>query len=364
MEQIGYTQAAGLMKLYGRTWSDGEVLHFNWTCSGFEVLFHGKCLTANFVADYSIEIEGSLNDVNAPRHESWPWVGVFLDGSELPSRRFEVNAPRRQELLFASAQAETHRIRVVKLTENFKTYLGLSGFSLDGHLLPLPQEAPKKMIEFIGDSITCGFSNETRERDRCFFTQDENGWLAHGPVAARQLGMDWSMISISGICLGPREEIPMQYAAKQLYCDTDRPGQEKAGQPVTHWDFSANPVDYIVLNLGTNDANAISASIAPEAVEAQFDKDYLEFLHILRQCHGPATHIICAMGSMDYYLYPNILKNVKTYQQKTGDDNISCLRYMRISPFDPLGGCSHPYLLTHQKMANTLAAHIQEVGRL
>ena len=358
MEKLSYPSVSPFLRAHGRTWSDGELLHFNWTCSGFELLFEGRFLAADFVAACTQELEGLPYDTNAPTHEVWPCVAVFLDGETRPYRRFCCGAVRTTEVLFSAEKTEKHLIRVVKLTENLKSYLALAAFHTEGTLLPL--SAPRRRsIEFIGDSITCGFGNETRERDRYFFAEDENGWLSHGAIAARELGMDWNMVSISGICLNPRESLPMAYAMSQIYCDTDRPGQERCGIPVAPWNFQANPRDYVVLNLGTNDASAVSLSADPAKMEAEFGRDYVAFLKLLRRCNGARTHIICALGSMDYYLYADIAESVRAYREETGDRQVSLLKYMRIGLMDPLGACAHPHVETHKKMAAELVRHIR-----
>ena len=151
----------------------------------------------------------------------------------------------------------------------------------------------------------------------------------------------------------------MAYAMNELYRFTDRPGQERLGLAPESWERSLCPKDYVVLNLGTNDANAISLSDAPEEMEEQFREDYISFLTLLRQCNGPATHLICAMGSMDYYLYDVILHAVGEYKKASGDEHVSCLKYMRISPTDPLGAMAHPYIQTQEKMAASLVKHIR-----
>lgn len=204
-------------------------------------------------------------------------------------------------------------VRVVKLTENIKTGLSLHSFDVDGEILMPVVEPIKKRIEFVGDSITCGFGLGTSEKDRFYYPQEENVWMAHGPTAARCLGMDWQMICISGICLAPRKEIPMPVAMNMLYEYTDRPAQQALELDADHWNFKEHPVDYVVINLGTNDATAASFSAAPKKIEEQYEKDYVHFLKTVRKCNGDKTKIICALGSMDYYFYDAMNRAVDDY---------------------------------------------------
>lgn len=359
MRFFPWQQAAPLATVQGRTWQGEAGLHFNWSCSGFTVTMQGGFLAAELTAFSSEEYEGAPGDTAAPHHTVWPWVAVFVDGADAPTRTFEVTDAASCYLLFRGDEA-SHTVRVVKLTENLKSGLCLHGLWVQGNLQPAPQP-PRKTIEYIGDSITCGFGNATKERDRLYYAQDENAWLAHGPLAARLLGMDWQMLSISGICLTPHASLPMPFAMEQLYEYTDLPGQQAQapGSAPQRWNFAARPADYIVLNLGTNDANAAALADDGEKEVRAFRSAYAAFLQTLRRLNGPNAQIVCALGSMDYYLYPEILAAVAEYRAQSGDTAVSCLRYLRISPADPLGACAHPHLVTHAKMARQLAAHIR-----
>ena len=58
----------------------------------------------------------------------------------------------------------------------------------------------KKKIEWIGDSITCGFGNDESDLpcgEGQWFDQ-HNAYLAYGPVLSRKLGVDFLLSSISG----------------------------------------------------------------------------------------------------------------------------------------------------------------------
>ncbi len=238
----------------------------------------------------------------------------------------------------------------------------LCGISAQGQFLK-PVLSARKRIEFIGDSITCGFGNETKDRNRAFFSDEENGWLSHAAIAARRLGMDWSQVSISGICLTPWEALPLPYAMNELYEYTDRVLEDRLEkQEYQRWDFEKHRTDYVVVNLGTNDTTAIMAQRDYEAAEDQFHQAYLSFLQTLRALHGPDATIICALGSMDYYLYHRLTKIVEEYKKSLCDEKVICFRYPRISVFDPLGACGHPHTVTHEKMADALVRFINALG--
>ncbi|MFA9463945.1 MAG: SGNH/GDSL hydrolase family protein [Velocimicrobium sp.] len=223
----------------------------------------------------------------------------------------------------------------------------------------------KCSIEFIGDSITCGFGNLSNERDRLFFSEDENGWMSHAAIAARKLDAEFSIISYSGIAITKgiehsKWEMP---SMEDLYPYTDRLIEEKHGvkDSFKKWDFKQNTPDVIVLNLGTNDATVIELNEEISLGIERFEKEYYQFLKMLREKNGTKPWIICSLGSMDYYLYDNIKKVAELFSKINGDSKIRCFKYDRIRYTDGLGACSHPNIMTHSRMGNQIADYITKL---
>ena len=130
MQRYTVSELSQHLVTYGRTFRDPQqdVLYFNWSCSTVEFIFSGTHLAISFQADCGYEFEGLPSDPNCPKRATWPWVAVFLDDMAMPIRKFEVASPRETWLVYHSAQPETHRIRLTKLTENSKSFLGISAF--------------------------------------------------------------------------------------------------------------------------------------------------------------------------------------------------------------------------------------------
>lgn len=353
----------GCLRPLGRTLQDPGtgVLYCDWTLSGVELWFRGRTLLAELTALPGAEQDRSPLTGCVTDRPTWPWCAVVLDDDEQPSRVFEVGRERETQLLFHSEQEELHRVRLVKRTENAKGYLGLAGLWADGEILPLPPQPQKKQIVFIGDSITCGFGNSTEDRDRLFFAADEDGWMSHGAITARLLDMEPTVISSSGICLTAYTGWPHPYAMDALYDYTDRMREDRLGRTkLTAWDFAAHPVDYVVLNLGTNDVNGMA--LEGEDGPRHQARAYRTFLEHLRAVH-PEAYLICALGSMDYYLYSDIQAVVAAYIRDTGDERVAAFRYPKMNIADPVGACGHPHIVTHQKMARALADFITALER-
>lgn len=364
MEWVPLKKCLSLLRTRGRVlWQeDTGRLYLNWTCSQVEVNFRGTCLVACLRAESGLsgQADGPLGE----HRVLWPWAAVLEEDREDFSRRFQVDDKSPAMLLWFGPKPETRRLRLVKLTENQRTALALEGFWMEGELLP-PEPSPARgRIEFVGDSITCGYGNEGMGREKGYYSAEENGWLTYGALTARALGLEASMISISGICLAPRQGKPERYSMRDIYSYTDRVQEDNQGRPsLTPWDFKAAPLDYLVMNLGANDAMGVANAPDPEAERECFERDYEEFLYRLRELNGPRPWVVCALGPIGFELLPGIERAVRRYQNQSGDGRISLLRLPGIEPTDPVGPWGHPHWVTHQKMALALEEHLRRLPR-
>lgn len=347
------------LQLHGRTIFDEqkEALFVNWSCAGFTVRFTGSVLKVHLIA-MSDQIPGFPGMPTPP--PDWPCFGVVCDGGEL-SGRTHVTDEDKWFTVFEGDAGE-HVLRFVKLSENARGKLGVTELMTDGEFLPVQAEK-KPRIEIIGDSITCGFGNEAPDNAFEFKTSEENGWMSYAAQAARELGWEWSMLCESGInaCKPEHPMFPM-HAMEDIYTLTDELYDTRRGSEPEKWDFAANPSDVVVISLGTNDSNPIrfynDFNEIP-AMEAWFHEKYKEFVRSVRRANGPDTFIVCALGSMDYYLYHHIRDVVAELKAETGDEKIGALEFIPINVMmEGYGAAGHPSAKTHARMAKELAAYI------
>ncbi len=342
--------------------TETNAVFFNWTGSGFEMTFSGTKV--------EIELEGRA-DYYPTEGTNLPWIAVLIDGSSEPSKILEVAVGTNTYTIFESDTKEIHTIRVVKRSENAKGRVGMRRIVVAGEIVPTPPAKPRRRLEFIGDSITCGFGIETGENKGIFSTSLENGLKTYSAIAADILGADYHSICISGIPLCgsynknfrivlpdfPDFHPPMR-TMEDYYAYTDRFHQEACGlnDGFETWDFGRFRPDAIIVNLGTNDAFRVKASGNDPEEERHFEGRYKEFLYMLRRFNGMQPVIGCTLGPMDYYLYDNILRAAQTYQAKTGDERIFCYKFGGIFLWDEgIGALDHPSLKTHERMGKELA---------
>lgn len=357
-----------LVQTHGRTVADEEkqALFFNWTCAGFSVRFTGTTLKATFCAIGEAPL-GPAPGTKGDGPRELPFVAVVGDDGQTILQRIECVEPAAQYVLWQAQEAGEHTLRIVKLSENARGKVGLTALETDGELLPICEAAPKLYMEFVGDSITCGYGNEAQNKDDPFLPSEENGWAGYAALAARALGAEFSCVSVSGISAGKSlSGFPPFDAMETLYEYTDAIYDKKCGKTLQPWNFAEHRNDVVVLNLGTNDVNPVRfAADLPAAMreEEHFCSRYKAFLQMLRRCNGPATWICCTLGPMDYYLYDDIQKTVSAYKAETGDERICCFKFVGVNLMtESFGAVGHPSLKTHARMALELTTRLREAG--
>lgn len=364
------TQLLPNLQLHGRTVADEEkqMLFFNWTCSGFTVHFTGKVLKAELCAIGELPLAQANGSGEAGSMEM-PWIAVIADDGESIARRIECKQGCAWYTLWESQSEREHTLRIVKLSENARGKVGLRALETDGKLLPVCLAEKKISIEFVGDSITCGYGDEAKNKDDPFVPQEENGWITYAATAARMLDANFSCISISGVSVSKgKTGFAMSDCMEDMYEYTDYLYDIKCGKVPRHWDFNQYKNDIVMLNLGTNDVNPVRfAGNLQQAMEEEifFCERYHAFLHKLRRLNGPEAWICCTLGPLDYYLFDKIQQAVKAYKTKSGDERICCFKYVGVNLIsEGFGAVGHPSAKTHVRMGKELVMRLHEEGIL
>lgn len=180
-----------------------------------------------------------------------------------------------------------HDVRITYAIEGYDHHPQFRAFHTDGKIEPNGKK-PELKIEFIGNSITCGYGIEDTN-PQCGFSYDtENHTLTYAHRTARALNADYNVVARSGIGIyrnygSPRQgdikTMPHEYDYTMLYNHDLK------------WDFSKFTPDIVCINLGTNDLS-----------EGNYDMDlyeahYRSFLRHLREVY-PDTKIVLLTGSM------------------------------------------------------------------
>ena len=126
-----------------------------------------------------------------------------------------------------------HLCRLMYVVEGYELKPSFWGLVLDegAHLLP-PPDLSERMIEFIGNSITCGYGNESTMAPDPFEYETENHFFTYAQLTTRALQAQAHVVARSGIGVyrsygGPKEGTPenvmtTEYEYTNLYDRSER----------------------------------------------------------------------------------------------------------------------------------------------
>lgn len=204
-------------------------------------------------------------------------------------------------LLLAENLAEgRHEARIMLAYEGFQRRPEFRGFILDaGKTLPIAPVLPPRKMEFIGNSITCGYGTEVTDADAPFKDETENHYYTYAAATARAFDAQSLVVARSGIGIyrnynGPKTGSPDCMPA--MY------NQTLFQDSTVHWDFARYTPDVVCINLGTNDV-----STQPYDTHL-LENGYRNFLATVRG-HYPQAKIVLLSGCM---LKGKTLNDVRT----------------------------------------------------
>ena len=238
---------------------------FNWSGSTIEATFPGPSIGINLHdghGDYDIEIDGA------------------------PCKIIRTSPDSDHYTISVSLSTKPHTIRIIQRSENHWRAATFGGFYIaDGKQLLAPPAKPAKKIEFIGDSYTVGYGNESSGRtctsqqlryytntDRSFATLVTKAFHAQSIIVA------WSgqgLVRNYGDA-AKKSATPYPY----YYAST-------LGALPGRWNFKQWIPGLAVICLGTNDF-----STTPYPDDTMFTNAYHAFIKRVRGNY-PNAFILC-----------------------------------------------------------------------
>ncbi len=324
---------------------DTNVLWLAHTAACIEFEVNGTELAINLVSDNS-----AFGD-NKARY------AIYLDGELFADEM--MNAPEKTVEIFEHEEAQKHTVKLIKLSECNQSIFGIQSIVANCINNITPTAYKDLKIEFIGDSITCGYGVDDEVKEHHFSTSTEDGTKTYAYKACEALGADYSMVCYSGhgIISGYTSDgqksgglVPEMYHLVGNCWSSSDPNLSQI-----EWDFDKFEPDYVVINLGTNDHSYVKgdAAKAKEYAEA-----YAEFIKVIRKKYKD-THIICSLGIMGDELF----KSIEEAIELSGDKNISALRFSPRASTDPVAADWHPAEATHERAAGELVEHINSLKK-
>jgi len=330
------------VKKIGRTLSNDGVTWLVQSGSAVE------CTVTGTKASVTIEGDGCVYSDEKYR----PRYGVYVDGELVAD--VVMSEPEQVVELFSGSTQRTATVKVMHLSEANNGAIGVKQFDVTSSAAsPVKATAKKALsIEFIGDSITCAYGVEADSQYVSFSTGTENFSLSYAYLTAQLLNADYSAVCYSGygIVSGYSNDGTINTASlvPPIYENTG-----SLSDYTVPWDFAQNPVDAIVINLGTNDDSYATKDLDTRGLEYQ--EKYVEFLGTIRK-NNPNAVIVCTLGIMGCEeLYPYLEAAVAEF----GDAKVSCYQ----SPThdftnNGIGADWHPSAKTHELNSYLLASHL------
>jgi len=292
-----------------------------------------------------------------------PRYAVYVNGRKAVDalmERTEPGAPAEETVtIFEGTEPWSVEIRFSKLSECTQSLMGIREIETDGDVAPVP--ARKRRIEFIGDSITCGYGVEGAP-GQVFTTATENAEKAYGWLTARALDAECMLTCFSGhgLISGYTEgEINDRELVQPYYEHVGGnsfvlPGGKRLQE--IPWDFTRFRPDAVVIHLGTNDASWCRG--IPER-RALYRDRYTAFLPVVRR-NNPGARILCVLGTMTEDLNADMREAAERYIRESGDGLARILTVpLQDKERDGTGTDEHPSAATQRLLAERVAAELK-----
>ena len=260
-----------------------------------------------------------------------------------------------------------HTVRLMYIIEGYEMYPEFWGFLLDeGRSLAEPPALPSRKIEFVGNSITCGYGNEGYDKFEHFEYETENHYYSYASITARSLGAQHWVVARSGIGAyrnyngpktgNPESNMPVQYEYTGYAL---HPGfRQEATFLSEKWDFSRYQPDVVCINLGTNDLSTNNYDLT------LLKQGYQKLYQLVRE-HNPQAKIVLLTGSMLYNQEQReaqqLLNEVMNEARQAGDKEVYRFDMTQIMSDEGYGNDWHPNIRQDEKMASELTPFLREL---
>lgn len=250
----------------------------------------------------------------------------------------------------------SHRLTITYAIEGLLKHPVFYGIILDeGKSLGERPILPERKIEFIGNSITCGYGIEGNGSEQKFSYSQQNLYYTYEARTARELNAQWQVVARSGIGIyrnnngnpqGDRGVMPDCYPYTFF------------GQSGERWDFSRYQPQVVCVNLGTNDTTG------PRYDTKLLANAFKRFVQQLRNRY-PKAKIVLLTGTM---INGQRLANLQQAQQEAidyaaalGDHEVYRFDFTPADGSLGYGTHKHPSMRQHEQMAKELTPFLRQL---
>jgi lysophospholipase L1-like esterase len=312
--------------------SDPKSVKFAWSASGLAAVVRGSRISVR------LRTTGATESV---------FFQPVVDGVE--GARFDVpNGDPRTVVLAPALSPGQHVVELYRETEGGFGVSTFEGFA-DGVVIGAPPPSGR-LIEIVGDSISAGYGDLGVEvhppwDNSCSFTlQTESAYRAYGPVMARALRADVSVVARSGWGVSRSGGGDTRHVLGEVY------GNALGDDPAHPWDFR-HPADVVIVNLGTNDVNKGDPG-------RPFEDAFVALLRTIR-AKNPKAWVFLTIGTMtgDPAL-AQMRAHLANVATKLGDAKISVVA-LDAQDARHTGCDYHPDVAEQRRIADVIGAAVR-----
>jgi hypothetical protein len=286
----------------------------------------------------------SLRSQNEHNYLQYELDGVY-------QKRIRIEGSTTSPIIIKANGAGKHNLWIYKATEAHTGAIIISKIASTGVKTLSVPDAP--LIEFIGNSITCGAAADASEYP-CgtgVYHDQHNAYMAYGPRVARALGANFMLSSVSGIGIyrtwnmdGP--SMPQVYEKTDFQINNTK-----------LWKFSTYKPKIVSIALGTNDLSTGDGKTPRKPFDAdEFVAKYVKFVSLVKSKY-PKARIALLSSPMVKGTARTQLEDCLVKIKAKTDQAYPSAKPVATFFFEPMEGrgCSgHPSVEDHAIMAAKL----------
>lgn len=246
--------------------------------------------------------------VSGPSASEHNYLQYELDGSY--QKRIRIDGSSSEPVVIRAATKGRHTLWIYKATEAHTGPIAIHSI-VAKNVSAIQKNKSLPLIEFIGNSITCGAAADPSEVP-CGtgeYHDQHNAYLAYGPRLARALKTNFMVSSVSGIGVyrnwnsdGPTmpqvyEKVDFQTYSSKL------------------WDFSEVSPQIVSIALGTNDFSTGDGKRFRLPFDTlQFQDNYVTFIKLVKSKYPKAKIALLSspmVHNASRLIFQNCLKQIK-----------------------------------------------------
>lgn len=329
----------------GRTLVAGDNVSFDWSGIYAKVKFEGRYI--------------ALNASDTKKNYYNVWLDKTMD--QTPDKVINISGDTTVVLfseteILASCEGKAkvadgiHEVIIQKRSEGEQGKATFASFVTKGNVHSASPVADR-LIEFVGDSYTCGYGTENSTKNDPFRVEDENCNLTYAALISRYFGADYMLVSHSGMGIARNYNDNVKG-----YYMPDRYSQTFDMDKSVAWNASESSLkpNLTVVYLCTND---FSCSRQPS--KSEFMSQYHKLLNKIADNYGKDHPVLCIAGKGDI----EMTDYVRSVALSSGLSNV---HYMLLAPDvhnneSDLGASWHPNAVGQRKKAFAIIPYVATV---